>query len=835
MTVTLNSWPNTYRPRRRYTLTTPRSIVAKISFIEGEKLKTINTSGGTLSNQKINAQGKNKWSNNEQSWWRDAKDGDEWKIELPVPVAGEYEVHFDLTKARDYGIVEIYIDNKKLGDPIDLYDANLTKTGLISFGKQKLESGNRTLVFKIAGANENAIPARMVGIDYILLRPIPETPEQNPNLRTVASESRRLSLDPVKLQRFVDQFKSKQAKQHNHPLFPLVKGAGSGKDVNESMVNQLRKELAGVEDQAKQRRKNATLFADFNDEILEGWFYTGESFDRRNTEGDSFDPAIANMPITLAGTAHSGRYGGKFYGVLRSPTFEIQSDRIHVRLAAKNVEVRLIVDGFEMDRYNALLFNGMTVKHNTDGQFRWVTHAGDIRNYQGHQAYLEIKDHSGGFVSVDEIWFSNDSAPSDYPSEIAQESVEKSKSLGQLCRSTAEGLLNAINSVDANANDRYFALNILLATEKPEAIPAIADSIKRIGSLDVPKPEFAVGMTEGTPENEHVFVRGNHKSLGQVAPRKLITALTDDHTFAEENIAGSGRMKLATEIATLDNPLTARVAVNRIWHHLTGRGIVESVDNFGVLGKTPSHPELLDYLARDFVNDGWSMKRMIRKIMLSRTYQMSSKTHPDNIGEVDATDPNNDLLHKARVRRLQGEVIRDSLLLIAGRMDPKMYGPSVPVHLTQFMQGRGRPGKSGPLDGNGRRSVYLSVRRNFLSPMMLAFDTPIPFNSIGKRNVSNVPAQALIMMNNPLVIEMADSWAKEIVKNDMGLDERIEDIYQRALGRKPTEKELGFARKFLESQANEYKINAEGIANDSRPWRDLCHTVFNVKEFIYLK
>ena len=183
-----------------------------------------------------------------------------------------------------------------------------------------------------------------------------------------------------------------------------------------------------------------------------------------------------------------------------------------------------------------------------------------------------------------------------------------------------------------------------------------------------------------------------------------------------------------------------------VWHHLFGRGIVATPDNFGVLGIPPTHPELLDYLAKEFVQEGWSLKRLIRHIVLTDTYAMSSTIRT----EAQEIDPKNELLHTFRMKRLEGEAIRDAMLSVSGRLDSTMGGSSVPVHLTPFMQGRGRP-TSGPLDGSGRRSLYLATTRNFLAPFLLAFDTPIPFSTVGRRQVSNVPAQSLILMNDPFV------------------------------------------------------------------------------------
>ncbi|CAA9388904.1 MAG: FIG00926821: hypothetical protein, partial [uncultured Phycisphaerae bacterium] len=290
---------------------------------------------------------------------------------------------------------------------------------------------------------------------------------------------------------------------------------------------------------------------------------------------------------------------------------------------------------------------------------------------------------------------------------------------------------------------------------------------------------------------------------------------------------GSGRLELARRVASPDNPLTARVMVNRVWHHLFGRGIVPSVDDFGVMGQPPSHPELLDHVADRFVKDGWSVKRLIRAVVLSNTYRMSS------VASEHATqvDPQNVLLHHMPVRRLEGEAVRDAILAVSGRLDRTPYAPVVDVHLTEFMEGRGRPGAGGPLDGEGRRSVYTKVRRNFLPPMMLAFDMPIPFATIGRRSVSNVPAQALILMNDPFVVEQAKVWAGRVLR-DPGLsrEQRVDAMYRAAFSRPAAAQETADALAFLESQARELGA----AADDPRAWADLAHVLFNVKEFVFV-
>ena len=183
------------------------------------------------------------------------------------------------------------------------------------------------------------------------------------------------------------------------------------------------------------------------------------------------------------------------------------------------------------------------------------------------------------------------------------------------------------------------------------------------------------------------------------------------------------------------NPLLPRVLVNRLWKHLFGEGLVKSTDDFGAMGQKPSHPELLDWLASEFIASGWSIKAIHRLMVTSSAYRMDSGPRED----AERLDPTNTYLHRMNVRRMEAEVIRDTLLSVSGRLEQTMYGPSVSPYLTPFMDGRGRPARSGPLDGDGRRSIYLNVRRNFLNPMFLAFDVPVPFSTMGRRNVSNVP------------------------------------------------------------------------------------------------
>jgi hypothetical protein len=289
---------------------------------------------------------------------------------------------------------------------------------------------------------------------------------------------------------------------------------------------------------------------------------------------------------------------------------------------------------------------------------------------------------------------------------------------------------------------------------------------------------------------------------------------------------GSGRMGLARRMIDPGNPFVSRVAVNRIWHHLFGRGIVETVDNFGATSKPPTHPELLDYLASQIMDRGWSVKDMIRQVALSSTYRQSSKPNPASA----KVDPNNTLLHRMPIRRLQGEVIRDQLLAVSGRIDRRQFGKGPMVHITPFMRNNRSPSGSGPIDGDGRRSIYVEVRRNHLEPMLSAFDKPTPFTTMGRRVVSNSPAQPLIMLNNEFVHQQAVIWADALLKNsNANTDELVSYAYRQAFGREPEAWEAGVAVEFLKQQRK-----AAGGESLKQPLADFCHTLFNVKEFVFV-
>jgi hypothetical protein len=219
---------------------------------------------------------------------------------------------------------------------------------------------------------------------------------------------------------------------------------------------------------------------------------------------------------------------------------------------------------------------------------------------------------------------------------------------------------------------------------------------------------------------------------------------------------------------------------------------------------------------------------MHRLMVLSSTYQMSSRADE----RAAAADPLNKWLHHMPVKRLEAEAIRDSILAVAGTLDEQLYGPSVMPHISAYQDGRGKP-ESGPLDGDGRRSLYIQVRRNFLTPLFLAFDYPLPISAIGRRGVSAVPSQALIRMNNEFVTAQAGKWAQRVMAERANGRERVREMFLSAFGRPPSDGEVADSLEFVERQGAIYaKSEAQ---EEARVWADLGHVLLNSTEFIFVQ
>ncbi len=694
-------------------------------------------------------------------------------------------------------------------------------------------------------------------------------------------------LDALRLQKWCEHVETAQqdrnAPLHAWALVARDEHAGKPERIRELLKSYIAEQAARA-GRAAESLKDAAVIVDYARPGDEDWLPDGAAFGLRPTRpGDvefSRDPARPINRILQFAAARTDpawdalelapgteRETGKAAVVqegrmLRTPKFTLGAGRLYYLVEGAGAAYAA-VDSHHMiagPLHGSLVTNWSAAE---DGRPRWVEH--NLADYAGHRVHIEFSPVRPPAKASQ----GDDRAASTRPAaELAILTVVEAERPPANPADDTSRLLDMLQSDDGNSTESLaravaklfseigtrIAANEIANTPDASSAAWLANWIVQHPELfvapseescraiaDVARPFFdeqsvilakmrrvsraAPALLDGNGVDEFLLTRGNHRTPAEPAARRLLEVLADPNSFQAG--AGSGRLQLARQLTNPTNPLVARVMVNRIWHHLLGRGIVASVDNFGVLGERPTHPELLDLLADRFVRDGWSIKRMVRQIVLSNAYRMSSDAHAG-----DAADPQNLLLHRANVRRLDGEAIRDAILAISGRLDRRVGGPSVEVHLTPFMDGRGRPGTSGPLDGDGRRSIYIRVRRNFLTPMFTAFDFPTPFTTIGRRTVSNVPAQALAMMNSPFVAAEARRWAERVVAEPSRSDaDRLADVYEAAFSRPPSPEELDDAVAFLQAQCEQYRA----APNDPRAWADLCHVLLNVKEFLFVR
>ena len=368
--------------------------------------------------------------------------------------------------------------------------------------------------------------------------------------------------------------------------------------------------------------------------------------------------------------------------------------------------------------------------------------------------------------------------------------------------------------------------------ELKKEIQEVSRSIKKKknkGGGAAPTGDYAMGVSDAARSvNSRIRIRGEVSNKGSEVSRGFIQVLSGKKR-PHFGTTSSGRLQLASWLTSEENPLTARVMVNRVWHHLFGRGIVRTVDNFGETGERPTHPELLDHLALHFQKDGWSIKRLIRKMVLSHTYRMSSEFSKAHY----AIDPGNESLWRMRQKRLDAESLRDSMLAIGGELDLARPAGSPVMQLPIGEIGRTLSRVRGKLDGN-YRSVYLPIMRSFVPQILRTFDFAEPSMVKGNRDVTTVSTQALYLMNNPFVMRQSRNLARSLLeREDLNTAGRIKLAYQLALSRAPDTFEAIRAMTYLKGFEDK-PGKASGKDPELNALSSLCHALFSTAEFRYL-
>jgi len=341
---------------------------------------------------------------------------------------------------------------------------------------------------------------------------------------------------------------------------------------------------------------------------------------------------------------------------------------------------------------------------------------------------------------------------------------------------------------------------------------------------------LAMGVREGKkPANAKINKNGDSKKLGAVVPRGFLSA-TKMADLVKVNQKQSGRLELAQWLTHPTHPLTARVMVNRVWLHLFGQPIVDTPDDFGVYGARPTHPELLDHLARRFMTENWSVKKLIRAIVLSHTYQLSSQATATQM----QGDPENRWLTRHNRRRLDAESVRDSILQASGELNLSPRHNSDVAQLDTLINWP--PGESATIHRpNNHRSVYLCLLRHAPPLELSAFDLPAGVRVMGRRHITTQPSHGLYLLNNPMVVNQSNRLAVKLLEETSGDHvARVNWVYRRALQRDASKEELNRAIELVKETQNELDSGILKADRETRAWAALCQGLLASNEFRYI-
>ncbi len=414
------------------------------------------------------------------------------------------------------------------------------------------------------------------------------------------------------------------------------------------------------------------------------------------------------------------------------------------------------------------------------------------------------------------------SLPSGAGAATAIEPLSKSERdrLEKQVRDLREERTESIKSRGIKGNPRTLVLSTQLAQAESRLAAFETDG--------TPKRLAMAVRDRGRTIDSPVFVRGEVDQPSETVRRGLVRVLSDTPVSIR---TGSGRKELADWIASTDNPLTARVFVNRVWLHLFGRGLVPTPDNFGNAGRPPSHPELLDTLAVRFVHEGWSVKKLVRQLVLSRAYRLSS----DIDEKCYDMDPDNTFVWRMAPRRLDAEAIRDAMLAASGRLDltPPIGSPVAMIGEGNILLMQRRQRSANDQGDATHRSVYLPIVRDSLPEPLALFDFAEPSLIVAERSTTTVPAQGLYLLNSPFAIHTAEAFADRLMKLPAD-DDRVVLGYQLAYGRPPTESELASAREYVTRYLDAVKNRRTTQRGQRDAWASFGQALFASAEFLYV-
>jgi hypothetical protein len=581
------------------------------------------------------------------------------------------------------------------------------------------------------------------------------------------------------------------------------------------------KKLGGMErehraalEHNEKARAGATFYADLRDEeTYAKWFKDGNGLGEGPSRAGSFAVA-AEGPRAFTGIYPAGVYShlisDKHTATLSSVFHQAKGSRAEVRVMGSNALSRFVMRSYPLSHGLLHPTSGMkpslgwvglnkyTYWNGDQGYFQFTTGPDSTNRPKKGRSWFGVLEVYAGDEGMREI-----GAPlAGFPGAVG--AISDGESLRGFYRESLKAALVAWGEGETSDEqalliDAFVKRGFLSDKMEslPEALRKQVDGYRRLEG-EIRHPVRAPGVMEGETWDQPLLDRGSYKKEKEPVERAFLEVFGGEPYPETE----SGRRQLAEDILREDNPLAARVMVNRLWNHVFGRGLVASADNFGRLGKEPSHPELLDSLAVDFRESGWVMKPLVKRLVMSRTFRSGSSSPAANVDR----DPENLQLSYFSPRRLDAEAILDSIRQVATGKDVE-------------------------------RAIYRSVIRNRLDPFLSIFNYPVPTSTVGVRNLTNVPAQALALMNGREVQEAAREWSKRVVRENETSEGRVEQLFLEAYARPPSSEELATCLKFLEGDAADDGVSLRGEPTRSKSgdaYYRLAHALLNSKEIIYV-
>jgi len=582
----------------------------------------------------------------------------------------------------------------------------------------------------------------------------------------------------------LDALKKEAQSKDSHPLHAWFQLEGGNP---ESIARDWRDLITRHESRAREKQSKiaqATYYADLRDQSeYDRWFKTGLGLGDKVAPAGSFAVAVEGVSALVSiypRGIYSHLISDKDDANLGSVFHLATGDYTAVHAFGRNAMARFSTRSYPLSH------GGLHPTPNVPGNPSWMR----LRKYtywNGEKIFYQLSTGSDktvgarkgrGWFGVTEVWAGRGGLPDlGHPAATLpgnHDSVRDRATLLAFYRRALEdavtgwkkGELSDAGAILLDALRRHGKLTDRLG-DLPDSLRKAVETYRKL-EAEIRIPERAPGVLEGQPWDQPLLVRGSYKNESDPVERGFLEVF-GGRKYSKSN---SGRLELVEDLLSENNSLTARVIVNRLWHHTFGRGLVSSTDNLGRLGDPPSHPELLDHLASELRRDGWSMKRMIRRLVTSRAF-LSESRPSENAADVD---PSNKLLSYYTPRRLDAEAVLDTIESVAGNL--------------------------------GRRAVYRRVQRNRLDPFLTAFNLPIPTSTVGVRDQTNVPAQSLLLLNGDIVRRAAESWAQRLTR-DTELktnSDRVERLFREAYSRAPTKAELDACIEFLAGKKDDDKL-----------------------------